>query len=192
MSEVRVPLLDENGRLDESMMPLGSGNVYDPTAVHLTEAGVIDPLLMSASVVQLTNDGTIDPGKLPYGFVAAEPGTTSATIRLELGYLGDAQVRSGQMPMSVPFAVRVVRITATCMTYPLGADLIFDINANDSSIAATPADRLTIPQGTFYADKIVSYGPLTANTRFTVDIDQIGTTGHPGGNIAVAIYIVPV
>jgi len=80
----------------------------------------------------------------------------------------------------VPSALTIVKAYAYVKTVNTGADLILDINKNDTSIwSATPANRLTMTDGD--ADKyttqtIFDTTTLAEGDILSLDIDSIGST----------------
>ncbi len=80
--------------------------------------------------------------------------------------------------VQAPYAGKIIKAWAIAKTGPTGADLIFDINLNGTSIwASTQANRVKIV-ATATTGTQTSFDTTTfaAGDQFTIDIDQIGST----------------
>jgi hypothetical protein len=87
----------------------------------------------------------------------------------------------------MPFSGKIVKAWAYAKTGPTGADLIFDINLDGTTIWATQANRLKIVAGSQSGNTTTfDTTTFTAGQRFTIDIDQIGST-IPGQDITVVL-----
>jgi hypothetical protein len=97
---------------------------------------------------------------------------------------GNASVASKVIQVLMENTARTItRVQAYADTAPVGADLIIDININGTSIwASTPANRLKITAGSNSGNQTsFDTASIPANTRVSVDIDQVGSS-TPGGN----------
>jgi hypothetical protein len=92
--------------------------------------------------------------------------------------------------IDLPFACTIKKARAYAKTAPTGANLIFDINKNGTSIwAATQANRLTIT-ATNNTGSQTSFDTvaLAVDDYLTLDIDQIGST-LAGSDITVELEV---
>lgn len=92
--------------------------------------------------------------------------------------------------LQMDFNATIVAAYARAKTGPTGADLIFDINKNETSIwANTQGNRLRIASGATTGSKTVFETTLlNKNDTLTVDIDQIGST-TAGKDITVKLTL---
>lgn len=87
----------------------------------------------------------------------------------------------------VPLAGTIVKAWAKAQTGPVGADLIFDINLNGTTIWSTQANRLKIVDGATSGNQTAfNTTSVAAGDLLTIDIDQIGST-TPGKNVTVEL-----
>jgi hypothetical protein len=85
----------------------------------------------------------------------------------------------------------IIKAQAYAKTAPTGADLIFDINVNGTSIwNATQANRIRIVDGANEATPVTSFDTtsLAAGDNITLDVDQVGSTA-PGAEITVQLEV---
>ena len=93
----------------------------------------------------------------------------------------------------VPNDGTIWKLMAHAKTGPVGADLIFDINKNGTSIwNTTQGNRLTIADGANEAtpQTTIETTDVAENDNITIDIDQIGST-TAGQDITVQMLVVP-
>jgi hypothetical protein len=90
----------------------------------------------------------------------------------------------------IPFAATIVKAQAYAQTGPTGADLIFDINLNGTSIwGATPANRLEIEDAAQYGIQTAfDSTAVVEGDLLTIDIDQVGST-TAGQDITVVLSL---
>lgn len=90
----------------------------------------------------------------------------------------------------VPIAGTIIKAVASAKTGPTGADLIFDLNVNGTSIwAATQANRLKIvAAATSGSQTSFDTTALVAGDKLSIDVDQIGST-IAGQDITVQLTI---
>ena len=107
---------------------------------------------------------------------------------------GDAEVGTKVAPSFVwpTFSGTIALAVAYCHTKPTGADLIFNINIDGTSIwASTPANRLKIvanaDQG---SQSSFDTTALVTDDKVSLDIDQIGST-VAGADITVELLVTP-
>lgn len=112
------------------------------------------------------------------------------TIVFALAPDTDAAVASNVAPSIIAeIAGTIVNARAYSRTAPVGADLIFDINLNGSTIWATQGNRVKVVDGansgtqTSFDTTAVAVGD-----RFDLDIDQIGS-GTAGKDIVVQLTV---
>lgn len=73
---------------------------------------------------------------------------------------------------------------------PGGQSIIVDVNKNGTTIFTDQDNRPTIAAGDTTGDTTdIDINSVSANDVFTIDVDQIGTSGSPGGNLAVFIVV---
>jgi len=120
--------------------------------------------------------------------LAADSSTTSgvawesktSTAVFTFSKVGDLTVAPGKGRLKVPMAATIVDVTATCDTAPTGADAVFDVHKNGTTIFTTQANRPGVAAGSQDgAAATPDVTALAAGDVLTVDIDQIGssTTG---------------
>jgi hypothetical protein len=89
----------------------------------------------------------------------------------------------------VPRAGTIIRASAVAKTGPTGADLIFDINLNGTTIWSTQSNRLTIAaSATEGATTTFNTTAVSQNDNLSIDVDQIGST-IAGSDITVQLEI---
>lgn len=122
---------------------------------------------------------------------AAPSGGGGGTQAMTLIYtVPDAlEVSTGVVKFMLPFAVTIVSCRALVGTAPTGASAIIDVNVDGTTIYSTQGNRPTITtgntdSGSWSAPDVTSF---SANSYFTVDIDQIGST-IAGANLTLMIY----
>ena len=101
---------------------------------------------------------------------------------------GTAAAGTGAGRYPVPSATTIKHVLATAATAPTGADLIFDVNLNGTTIFTTQSNRPTI-SATTHAQSATPTPDTTAvaaGDYLTVDIDQIGST-VAGSDIVVMV-----
>lgn len=82
---------------------------------------------------------------------------------------------------------KIISCDARAKTAPTGADLIFDINLNGTTIWSTSANRITIANGaTGGTQSTFNTLAFSRTDTFTIDIDQVGSTA-PGKDITVQL-----
>ena len=90
-------------------------------------------------------------------------------------------------PMIVTQSMTVIKAYARAINGPTGADLIFDINKNGTTIWSTQENRLTISAGGNSGTQTsFNTTSLSEGDYLTIDVDQIGSTVG-GSNIVVAL-----
>jgi hypothetical protein len=111
-----------------------------------------------------------------------------ATFALALGV--DAETGANQTnELLVPRAGTIIRASAVAKTGPTGADLIFDINLNGTTIWSTQSNRLTIAaSATEGATTTFNTTAVSQNDNLSIDVDQIGST-IAGSDITVQLEI---
>ena len=97
-------------------------------------------------------------------------------------------VSSGIVKFMLPIAVTIVSCRALVGTAPVGASAIFDVHKDGTTIYTTQGNRPTITtgntdSGSWSAPDVTAF---SANSYFTIDIDQIGST-TAGANLTLMI-----
>jgi hypothetical protein len=145
---------------------------YNEEAVganHPTKADVINRL----TLVGHNNDGTHK--------IVATFGWGSAGEQLVQPFIGSSFI--------VPCACTIVKIRGYARTAPTGADLIFDINKNGSTIWSSQGNRLKILAGensgsqTTFNTAVLAEGDVV-----DLDCDQIGS-GTAGSDVTVLVSV---
>lgn len=163
---------------------------------------------------QIGNVGTVDAGDVPsWGsgafLVAFGPGSPPGmtTVQDAIQYVwnnrlsgiasyytwhiiaftfdGDLDAETGKLEIELPGPGTITSVKARLGTAPTGADVIFDINKNGSSIL--DGSKLTVTAGQKVATATPADTAIVAGDYFTCDVDQRGST-IPGANAAVHIF----
>ncbi len=113
-------------------------------------------------------------------------------IRTVLWYMpSDAAVGADKSAfLQMDFNATIVAAYARAKTAPSGANLIFDINKNGTSIWATrQGNRLKIASGSNSGSQVLfDTTLLNKNDTLSIDIDQVGSSGA-GKDITVKLTI---
>lgn len=92
----------------------------------------------------------------------------------------------------IPFdsAASLVSIQAVTSVSPVGQDILVDVNINNVSVWANPADRITIPAGQDESAVVTVFDTdsFVAGDRLSIDVDQVGTT-NPGEDLVVLVRV---
>ncbi len=89
----------------------------------------------------------------------------------------------------MPYAGTIVRSAAVAKTGPVGADLVFDVNLNGTTIWATQANRLKIADGqTEGTQNTFDTTAVAAGDTLSIDVDQVGS-GTAGQDVGVVLVI---
>lgn len=117
---------------------------------------------------------------------AAGGGTQEMTLIYTVP--GSLEVSNGVVKFMLPVAVTIVSCRALVGTAPVGASAIVDVHMDGTTIYTTQGNRPTIAtgdtdSGSWSAPDVTAFA---ANSYFTVDIDQIGST-TPGANLTLMI-----
>lgn len=120
-----------------------------------------------------------------------KPKKAKYTVVFALAEDTDAAVAANAAPsIFAETAGKIVCARAYSRTAPTGADLIFDVNLNGTSIwATTPANRVTVADGanegveTSFDTEAVAIGD-----KFDFDVDQIGS-GTAGKDVVVQLTV---
>lgn len=91
-------------------------------------------------------------------------------------------------PLIVPVAMTIVKAYAYASTAPTGADLIFDINKNGTSIwNSTQGNRVKVTDGNQSGSQTsFDTTALTEADILTIDVDQVGST-VAGDGVVIAL-----
>ncbi len=110
---------------------------------------------------------------------------------LVFSFTGNASVlANAAQRLHVNYPGRILNARAYTKTAPTGANLIFDINKDGTSVwNTTPANRLTIAaaenEGT---QNVFDFTKFDSGAVFTLDVDQVGS-GTAGANITVELEV---
>jgi len=106
-------------------------------------------------------------------------------------YIGGDQTAGSNMSayVVVPFEGTITRSVAYAKTAPTGANMIFDINKNGTTIWTTQANRLTVTAGSTSASQ-TSFDVIavTSGDALSLDVDQVGSS-TAGGDVTVQLNI---
>ena len=98
-------------------------------------------------------------------------------------------VGAGAMRWYVDQSYTISTVLASVGTAPTGANLIFDVNKNGTTIFTTQGDRPTIVAGEFVdLASTPAVTGLVSGDYLTVDVDQVGST-LAGGQAVVRIKV---
>jgi hypothetical protein len=122
-----------------------------------------------------------DTGLAAWVDIIGHPGPTGPEAEqiLPFGRSGVLVVSVGRQRFQFPYACTILGVSATVDTAPTGADLIFDMNKNGTTLFTTQANRPRIVAGANATASEVTNMDVTAfaaGDYLTVDIDQIGST----------------
>lgn len=113
----------------------------------------------------------------------------SGTTLLTLGIRNNLVVGVGVIPLPVPFTKNIHGVQVAMGTAPEGADAVFDVLKNETSIFPTAA-KPAVPDGTkLGAVAVPDDVVLTAGDVLTIDVVQIGSV-TPGANATIVIEVV--
>lgn len=119
--------------------------------------------------------GNMFPYPVTFGLAAGTAATTGTNLTFQV---------------IMPSAGKILKAWAKATTGPTGADLIFDINLNGSTIWSTQANRLKIVAGATTGNTTTfNTTTFAAGDLFTIDIDQVGST-IAGQDITVMLFCV--
>ena len=121
-----------------------------------------------------------DTGLADWVDIIGPPGPTGPEAEqiLPFGRTGVLVVSTGRARFRFPFAATILGVSASIDTAPTGADVIFDVNKNGTTLFTVQANRLTIAAGTNAAAEVTSMDVtgFAVGDYLTVDVDQIGST----------------
>lgn len=97
---------------------------------------------------------------------------------------------TGYAKLMLPYACTIVSCRVLVGTAPVGASAIFDVHKDGTTIYTTQGNRPTITtgntdSGSWVAPDVTAFA---ANSYFTVDVDQVGST-TAGANAVLSIQI---
>ena len=89
--------------------------------------------------------------------------------------------------LKAPIALKIKGVLLEVDTAPTGADLIVDVNKNDTTVYTTQANRPRITAGSKTGTGITpDVTAIAKGDKITVEIDQVGST-IAGGNLSVTV-----
>lgn len=154
--------------------------------IQFSEGGLIGGTAQSATFNNVTVAGTAAYA----GSVALDGGETG-TKRQLMWFMPNIPTTgtSKSARVYMPFAATITKAKAYSKTAPVGADLIFDINKNGSTIWATQGNRVKVAAAANYGTQTsFDTTSLADGDYLDVDIDQIGST-TAGADITIALEI---
>ncbi len=107
------------------------------------------------------------------------PAGPEAEQIIPFGRSGVLSASIGKSRFRFPFAATILGVSAAIDTAPTGADVIFDVNKNGTTLFTTQGNRPRIVAGAFATATEVTNMDITsfsAGDYMTVDVDQIGST----------------
>jgi len=161
---------------------VSNGRGADGTAITAHALGAIVEHIYTATDADEANlhvnSGTSAHGwEEPHQLLGyARPGVLAVTIGV------------GQ-PFMFPYAVTILGISAVCRVAPTGADIVFDVNKNGTTIFTTQANRPRIVASAFKTASEVTNMDITAYAALDVltpDVDQVGS-GVSGSDTTLTI-----
>ena len=107
---------------------------------------------------------------------------------IPFGRYGVLTASTGKERFRFPFAATILGVSASIDTAPTGADVVFDVNKNGTTIFTTQANRPRITFGTNACAEVtaIDVTAFAIGDYLTVDVDQVGST-IPGSDTAVFI-----
>ena len=89
--------------------------------------------------------------------------------------------------LKAPIALKIKGVVLEVDTAPTGADLIIDVNKNDTTVYTTQANRPRITAGSKTGTGVTpDITAIAKGDKITVEIDQVGST-VAGGNLSVTV-----
>lgn len=99
-------------------------------------------------------------------------------------------VATGTKRLYIEQASTIVAVRAHAATAPTGADLIFDVNKNGTTIFTTQGNRSRVVAGSNAGSAVTNMDvtALAAGDYLTVDVDQVGST-FAGADATISITL---
>lgn len=148
-----------------------------------------DDTALRVDIEEPTNTVTVDADDPSLVSVAIAGATTTHTSLLAVWAHPDTlSVRTGEGLFYFPVAATLIGVSVTANGAPIGADIVVDVNKNDSTIFTTQANRPVIPDGLNVSGETTNIDDPAVDTGdyLSVDIDQVGST-FPGANLTVTV-----
>lgn len=113
-----------------------------------------------------------------------------AEIPVPFEWTGAMSVRTGVRGFPVPYNCTLLGVRGVLGTAPVGADAVFDVNRNGTTVFGTQSARPRAVAGsTSIAETTgMTVTSLSAGDVLTVDIDQVGSS-TPGSDLTLVIRI---
>lgn len=166
------PLLNVRGTLSGALL----------RAANMTTQGAV--VYSSGSILRQTAQGS--SGQLLLSQGSAAPKWGDPVGGMMWYFDGTQAVATGKGPqITMPFGLTLTSISLNAKGAPTGADLIYDINVNGTTIFST---RPQIDAGatTGGGSAVFSTVNVPANSTLTIDIDQVGST-FAGSGVTVML-----
>lgn len=101
---------------------------------------------------------------------------------------GTLAVGAGTKRIYAPENRTITGIDIHCVTAPVGASLIVDVNKSGTTLFTTQTARPTIAAGnTVSLSNVPAVTSWTSGSYLTVDIDQVGST-TPGAELTLVVH----
>lgn len=134
------------------------------------------------------HDG-VDSALISYLDLQDKPTDSNAYVFSKLGSLS---VGTDVSPLIVPAfeTMTLTKVLALVRTAATDADIIIDINDDGVSIWDSGANRLQIPAGStsVVSTTTINNPSVAANSKLTLDIDQVGSTIAGADLIVLLVY----
>jgi hypothetical protein len=137
--------------------------------------------------VVLAGGATGDADSTVTGVISATSPPTPVTFFID----GNATLGATDPQMPLYGNWVLLQAAARARTGPVGANLIFDVNVNGSTVWSNAANRLRIVAGATSGVTTVFNNPVVPDgSVITLDVDGIGVS-TPGADITVVLWMVP-
>lgn len=122
--------------------------------------------------------------------VSGLTGIPSVYVTAVFSIAGAVTTGTNKAPSIVmPRSGTIVKAYAYARTAPVGADLIFDVNKNGTTIWSTQANRVKVADGANSGTQTsFDVTSLVEGDRLDLDIDQVGS-GTAGSDVTVEVKV---
>jgi hypothetical protein len=137
-----------------------------------------------------TIESTTGGFKFPDGTTQTTAATTSP-IAFTFSIPGILATSTGTFRFYVDRSYTIANVVASVSTAPTGANIIFDVNKNGTTIFTTQGNRPTITATNFTdLTSTPDVTTLASGDYLTVDVDQVGST-IAGADAMIQVFVVP-
>jgi len=193
LARVRVPAATgsiTNSLIDDLRVEAnGTFNTVPDNSV--TSAKIVNGAIVNADINASAAIGLakLATGALPSGIVVSPANFANSIIPSEAVFTIPGTLTTGSKAVRYYFesARTVANVVASVSVAPTGANVIFDVNKNGTTIFTTQGNRPTITTSTFTdLSSVPDTTSFTSGDYITVDVDQIGST-IPGSDAVIKI-----